>query len=154
MPDLKVIFKTLEWKFRETTVHYSGYSEIPKKKITAPDDFVDLFRPLLKEEASEVFLVAYLSTFNKVIAFEIVTKGILNASLVDVRSIFKGAIVSNCASLILAHNHPSGNPEPSNEDISITNTLIEAGKIIGIRIFDHIIVAGELYTSFVERRLM
>ena len=62
--------------------------------------------------------------------------------------------VANCASIILAHNHPSGNPEPSNEDIAITRTLVESGKILGIQIYDHLIFAEDKYTSFVECRLI
>lgn len=70
------------------------------------------------------------------------------------REVFRGAIVSSCANIIVAHNHPSGNLEPSNEDISLTKKLIEAGKIIEINVFDHIIFAENEYTSFVEKRLM
>ena len=70
------------------------------------------------------------------------------------REIFKVAIENNSASIILIHNHPSENPEPSNEDISITKKIVEAGKIMDIPVFDHIIIAGSSFTSFVERRLI
>jgi DNA repair protein RadC len=70
------------------------------------------------------------------------------------REIFKAAIENCSASVILMHNHPSGNPEPSNEDISITKKLVEAGKMLDIPVFDHIILAGNNYTSFVEKRLI
>jgi DNA repair protein RadC len=70
------------------------------------------------------------------------------------REIFKAAIEYNSASIILIHNHPSGNPEPSNEDISITRKIVESGKIMDIPVFDHIIVAGNTYTSFVEKRIL
>lgn len=69
------------------------------------------------------------------------------------REVFKVAIDNNSASIILIHNHPSGNPEPSNEDIRITKKLVETGKILEIPVFDHVIIAGETYTSFVEKRL-
>ncbi|MHB8581188.1 MAG: JAB domain-containing protein, partial [Ignavibacteriaceae bacterium] len=88
------------------------------------------------------------------IGFEKITVGLLNSSLVDPRSVFKGAIIANAASLILCHNHPSGNLDPSNEDIAITKTLIESGKILGIQIFDHLVFADNAFTSFVERRLI
>jgi DNA repair protein RadC len=70
------------------------------------------------------------------------------------REIFKVAIESSSASIILIHNHPSGNPEPSTEDISITKKIVESGKIMDIPVFDHIIIAGKTFTSFVERRLL
>ena len=105
-------------------------------------------------EVKERFIVFWLSSSNVVIGFEIVSEGILNASVVHPREVFRGAIVATCASIILAHNHPSGNIEPSNEDISITKQLVEAGKIIDIRIFDHIIFGEDAYTSFVEKRLI
>jgi DNA repair protein RadC len=154
MSDKIVRFKTLVWKFKETTFKYPELSEIPKKKITSPADFFNLFQPLLKEESKEVFLVAWLSACNRVVGFEIVSSGNLNSSLVDCRGVFRGAIVANCASIIIAHNHPSGNPEPSNEDIALTKKLFEVGKIIEINIFDHIIFAEDKFTSFVERRLI
>jgi len=154
MNDKIVRFKTLVWKFRETSFKYPDHSEIPKKKITSPKDFFELFQPLFKEEPSEIFVVAWLSSNNRVVGFEKVTLGLLSSSLVDPRSVFRGAIIANCANIILSHNHPSGNVEASQEDISITKTLVEAGKIIGINIFDHIIFAEDKFTSFVERRLM
>ncbi len=150
----KVRFKTLVWKFKETTLVYPDLSEIPKKKITAPCDAFDLFSPLFKEEPTERFIVILLSTYNRVVGYDIVSIGSLNASVVDPRGVFRSAIVANCANIILAHNHPSGNLEPSNEDISLTKTLVEAGKIIGITIFDHLIFAEDRFTSFVERRLI
>jgi len=88
------------------------------------------------------------------IGFEIITEGILNSSLVHPREIFRGAIVATCASIIIAHNHPSGNPEPSSEDIQITKQVTEAGKIIGIPLHDHIIFTEEAFTSFAERGLI
>lgn len=149
-----VHFKTLVWKFKDTKLNYPEYSDKPTKKITSPYDFFDLFNPLFKEEPNEVFLVVWLSSANRVQGFEITSSGGLNSSVVDPRSVFRAAIVANSANIIIAHNHPSGNPEPSKEDISITKKLVEAGKIIDINIFDHIIFADNKFTSFVERRLM
>lgn len=154
MTDRKVHFKTLVWKFKDTTLKYPEFSSIPKKKITSPQDFFELFNPLLKEESKEVFLVVWLSSANRVQGFDIVSTGSLNASVVDPRSVFRAAIVANCANIIIAHNHPSGNPEPSNEDITITKRLVEAGKLLDINIFDHLIFAENNFTSFVERRLI
>ena len=154
MPDRIVRFKTLVWKFKETKITYPELTEMPKKKITSPQDFFELFNPVLKEEPKEVFLVAWLSSSNRVQGFEIISAGSLNASIVDPRAVFRSAIIANCASIIIAHNHPSGNTDPSSEDITITKKLVEVGKIIEINIFDHIIFGNGKYTSLVESRLI
>lgn len=125
-----------------------------QKKITSPADVAEIFIPLLRDELKEQFIVVCLSSANKIIRFEKISIGNLNSSVVHPREIFKVAIENNSASIILIHNHPSENPEPSNEDISITKKLVESGKIMDIPIFDHIIIAGNSYTSFVERRLI
>jgi len=154
MNDKVIRFKTLEWKFKETNIKYPQLTEMPKKKITSPKDFYELFLPVFKEEPVEIFIVAWLSSANRIIGFEKVSVGNLNSSIVDPRSVFRSAIVSNSASIIVAHNHPSGNNEPSEEDISITKKLVESGKVLGVHVFDHLIFAEDTYTSFVERRLI
>lgn len=123
------------------------------KKITSPQDIADIFIPILRDEVKEKFMVVCLNSANKVIKYETISVGNLNSSVVHPREIFKVAIDNNSASIILIHNHPSGNPEPSNEDIRITKKLVESGKILEIPVFDHVIIAGETYTSFVEKRL-
>ena len=125
-----------------------------QKKITSPADVAEIFIPLLRDEVKEQFIVVCLNSANKIIRYEKISIGNLNSSIVHPREIFKTAIENNSASIILIHNHPSENPEPSNEDISITKKLSEAAKIMDIPIFDNIIIAGNSYTSFVERRLI
>ena len=105
-------------------------------------------------EVKERFITFWLNSANVVIGFEIVSEGTLNSSVVHPREVFRGAIVATCANIIVAHNHPSGNTEPSNEDITLTKKLIEAGKIIDILVFDHIIFAEDTYTSFIEKRII
>lgn len=124
------------------------------KKITSPADIAQIFIPLLRDELKEQFIVVCLNSTNKIIRYEKISLGNLNSSVVHPREIFKVAIQNNSASIILLHNHPSENPEPSNEDISITKKIVEAGKIMDIPVFDHLIIAGNNYTSFVERRLI
>lgn len=124
------------------------------KKITSPADVAEIFIPLLRDELKEQFIVVCLSSANKIIRYEKISLGNLNSSVVHPREIFRTAIENNSASIILIHNHPSENPEPSNEDISITRKIVEAGKMMDIPVFDHIIIAGNSYTSFVERRLI
>jgi len=125
-----------------------------QKKITSPADVAEIFIPLLRDEVKEHFIVVCLSSSNKIIRYVDISQGNLNSSVVAQREIFKTAIENNSASIILIHNHPSENPEPSNEDISITKKIVEAGKMMDIPVFDHIIIAGNTYTSFVEKRLI
>ena len=125
-----------------------------ERKISSPQEVADIFIPLLKDEIKERFIVVCLNSANKIIKHEVISIGNLNASVVHPREVFKVAIENSCASIILLHNHPSGNPEPSNEDISITKKIVEAGTILSIPVFDHIIIAGNNFTSFVEKRLI
>ncbi len=124
------------------------------KKISSPEDISKTFIPILRHELKEKFIVVCLNSANRVIKHETISIGNLNSSVVHPREIFKVAIDCSSASIILIHNHPSGNPEPSNEDISITKKIVEVGKVMDIPVFDHIIIAGETFTSFVEKKLM
>ena len=83
-----------------------------------------------------------------------VSDGSLNAVLIHPREVFRLAIAENAAAVILVHNHPSGNTEPSKEDIAITRQLVDAGRIVDIRVLDHIIIGGDAYTSLAERHMM
>jgi len=123
------------------------------KKITSPQDVAEIFIPILRDDNKEKFIVVCLNSANKIIKHETISIGNLNSSIVHPREVFKVAIDNSSASIILIHNHPSGNPEPSNEDIRITKKIVETGKIMEIPVFDHLIIAGETYTSFVEKRL-
>jgi DNA repair protein RadC len=127
---------------------------LSNRKITSPQDIAEIFIPILRDEVKEKFIVVCLNSANRVIKYETISVGNLNSSVVHPREIFKVAIDNTSASIILIHNHPSGNPEPSNEDISITKKIVESGKILDIPVFDHLIIAGETYTSFVEKRLI
>ena len=124
------------------------------QKVTSPQEIADIFIPLLRDDSKERFIVVCLNSSNKIIKHETISIGNLNSSVVHPREIFKVAIDCSSASIILIHNHPSGNPEPSKEDISITKKIVESGKILDIPVFDHLIIAGETYTSFVEKRLI
>jgi len=150
---MKTYIKTISWKFRDAENDYPQLVN-RKIKITSPQEVYDNFCFLFEGEVRERFIVFWLSSSNVVTGFEVITEGLLNSSLVHPREVYRGAIVSTCANIILAHNHPSGNLEPSSEDISITKQLVEAGKIIGITIFDHLIFGDGGFTSFIERRLL
>jgi len=124
------------------------------KKISSPQEIAEIFIPILRDETKEKFIVVCLSSANKIIKHETISVGNLNSSIVHPREIYKVAIDCSSASIILIHNHPSGNPDPSNEDVVITKKIVEAGKIMDIPVFDHLIIAGETFTSFVEKRLI
>lgn len=100
--------------------------------------------------SKEVLVVFYLDTKNKIIAREVVTIGILNSSLVHPREIFRHAIINNCCSIIISHNHTTGDTTPTPEDRDIFRQLIEAGKILGIKVLDHIVVGENSYYSCVN----
>jgi DNA repair protein RadC len=122
--------------------------------IRSPEDVKNRYGSQLRDLKQEVFMVISLSSSNKVIRDRIITRGLLNSSLTHPREVFREAILENAASVILLHNHPSGNLEPSREDIAITKQIVEAGKIIGISVHDHIIISGNGHTSMMERGLM
>jgi len=123
-------------------------------KISQPEDIAKIFIPKYRGARTEIFKVLMLNTANKIFREVNVTEGILNASIVHPREVFRLAITESAASIILMHNHPSGNPEPSEDDRRITKQLVEASKIIEIKVLDHIIIAGDTFTSFTKEGLI
>jgi DNA repair protein RadC len=150
---MKYHSRTISWRFRES-------SELPELKekqsvtIRTPSDLHDNYHTLFDNQVKERFMVFWLNSGNKVVGFEIITEGLLNSCLAHPREVFRGAIIATAASIIVAHNHPSGNPEPSSEDIAMTKQFVEAGKIIGITVHDHVIFGGATYSSMAERGLL
>lgn len=123
-------------------------------QVCAPEDVVAVYRPLMRDLKKEVFKVVLLNAANVILGDYTVSEGGLAASIVEPRAVFCKAIIENAAAIICVHNHPSGNPEPSRDDIRVTKQLVEAGKIVGIPVHDHVIVAGDQYTSLAERKLI
>jgi DNA repair protein RadC len=118
-----------------------------KAQLTGPQDVSDHMRKILQkmdplERNKEHFFLISLTTRNKVKFVELISIGTMNASLVHPREVFRRSIIHGAASAIICHNHPSGDPEPSEEDITITRSLVDAGKIIGIEVLDHIIIGS------------
>lgn len=113
------------------------------RKILSPLDAVNLGKYFLEDADREKLIACCMDTKNQPICINIVSIGSLNSSIVHPREVFKVAILSNAASILIFHNHPSGNTEPSQEDINITKRLKEAGKLIGIELLDHIIIGSE-----------
>lgn len=123
------------------------------RRVRGPGDVHRRLGPLLRDRRQEEFWVLYLDTQNRVRLERCLTVGLLNSSLVHPREAFGPAITASAASLILVHNHPSGDPEPSPEDIRVTAQMSEAGRILGIPVRDHVILGDGGYVSLMERGL-
>lgn len=124
------------------------------RRVNSSVDAIELFKRFLNESDREQFLVCCMDIKNQPTSINVVSIGTLNSSLVHPREVFKVAILANSASIIVAHNHPSGDPTPSKEDINITIRLKEAGKIIGIDILDHVIIGENKHISFKEKGIL
>ena len=107
----------------------------------------------MEHQKQEQFIIVLLDNKHRYLAEEDVTKGILKKSLVHPREVFASAIEHRAAALICVHNHPSGDSEPSQEDLSITERLVGIGKMVGIPVLDHLIVGGDKYASFTDKGL-
>ena len=125
-----------------------------KISISNPRDVAQAVRARIQDKAKEHFTLVLLNTRNKIIRVETISTGTLNASLVHPREVFKEAIAHTASSVIIAHNHPSGDTEPSEDDIRLTKRLVEVGRLVGIEVLDHIIVTKKEYLSFKEKGLM
>ncbi|HVZ37888.1 MAG TPA: DNA repair protein RadC [Candidatus Kapabacteria bacterium] len=122
--------------------------------INSPHDAARIYVPLLRGIQKEQFHVLVLNSAGQVIRMELISEGTLNGAVVHPREVFRTAIVEHAAGIIGLHNHPSGNPQPSQEDLEITRQLKAAGTIIGIPLRDHIIIAGDAYVSLADAKLM
>ncbi len=127
---------------------------LEKVKINEPSTIANLYMDEMRYLEKEHFRIALLNTKNQIIVTEEISVGTLNASIVHPRDVFMAAIKRNANSMILIHNHPSGDPTPSNEDMNITNRLVDAGNLIGIKVLDHIIIGDNRYISFKEKNLI
>lgn len=118
-------------------------------KVSYPTDILPSLKRY-RDLDQEHFLVVTLDGGHQVIAIRLITKGILNRTIIHPREVFRQAISDNSASVILIHNHPSGNTDPSDEDKAVTQRLVDAGELIGINVLDHIIISKSDYFSFAE----
>lgn len=123
-------------------------------RFTSPRQVFDYFHHEFRDSRKEYFLVLLLDGKNRIIRRVQISEGSLNQSIVHPREVFNPAVRESAAALILVHNHPTGDPAPSAEDIAITRRLKEAGDLMGIKVLDHIIVGDGEYLSFVERGLL
>jgi len=127
-------------------------AKMPITKISCVKDVFNLFHERLKDEKQENFYVLLLNTKNQIVKEELITKGILDASILHPREVFKSAIKNSASKIIIVHNHPSGDPSPSEEDIAITKQIEKAGDELGIKVLDHVIVGKEGFWSWEESR--
>jgi len=146
---IRINFYTLKM-VKEDSVLY----EVPV--IKSPEEVYQAAKQLLAlhEEPEEHFCILCLNTKNKIVGVHTISIGSLNATIVHPREVFKAAMLNNASAIICLHNHPSGDPEPSREDIETTRRLVEAGKIMGIEVLDHVIIGEQRYFSMKERCLM
>jgi DNA repair protein RadC len=125
-----------------------------RTRITQPRDVYERCAPTLRDLPQEEFRVLLLNTQHAVLREVAVTRGILDASLTHPREVFRAAIAENAACVILTHNHPSGDPTPSPDDRSVTQQLVDAGRVLGIPVVDHVIIGDGRYLSFMEAGLI
>ncbi|OVE75057.1 DNA repair protein RadC [archaeon D22] len=123
------------------------------RKISSSQDVFHLFR-YLTQETKEHFVALHLDTKNKIICIDPVSVGSMNASVVHPRECLKSALLSSAAAIVFVHNHPSGDPAPSREDLDITTRLKECCELLGIRLLDHVIVCEDSHVSFADRGLI
>jgi DNA repair protein RadC len=143
-------------RLRELTVRYAIRRDIDGQPVTlgpsltCPMDCAQLLRRILEDEPAEVFGILCLTTKHRVIAYHEVSRGQLDASIVHPREVFKAAILANAAAIVMAHNHPSGDPTPSSDDFQLTRRLIDAGLILGIPVLDHIVIGDGVHISLLK----
>ena len=129
---------------------YNQSKKENSKKISCAEDVFDYFHERLRDKKEEHFYVLMLNTQNNIIGEHLVSKGILDASIIHPREVFKPAIKNSAAKIILVHNHPSGDPHPSSEDLEIFSKLANVGNEIGVKVVDGVIVGNGKWWSWVE----
>jgi DNA repair protein RadC len=150
--------KLIAPKLREAALQYARMEEIKrtedKDKIASSSDIIELLRPYYYNLDVEYFYCVFLNRANKVLAIELISQGGMTATVVDQRVIFRKALLNKATSIILSHNHPSGNNQPSEQDIQLTKNIKKSGDILDIRILDHVIISGNLHYSFADQGII
>jgi DNA repair protein RadC len=131
-----------------------GNVQTERPQLRGSEVAAAVLRTYLAHVDREHFVVLMLDRKNRLIGVNTVSIGSLTASIVNPREVYKPAILANAAAVILGHNHPSGDPQPSQEDRAITQRLVEAGTLLGIQVLDHIIIGEQAYVSFADARLL
>ncbi len=125
-----------------------------RARISCPEDVYNHLFPVLMSQKQEVFVVLLLNGQNELMREVVVSRGSLTSSVIHPREVFREAIVESSAAVVLAHNHPSGNPFPSKEDHRVTSVMKEAGEVLGIDVFDHVVIGDGGFVSFKEMGAM
>ena len=143
-------------KYRLELVKEESHKYEVETRISCPKDIYEVLTKVCRIQcnAEEVFILITLNTKNIVTGYFEVHRGTINSSLVHPREVFKRALLNNASNIMVAHNHPSGDPNPSKEDIQITERLKEAGNLLGINLLDHIIVGEDKYISLKEKGVL
>lgn len=148
----KMFLKKIEARYSNECVREDVPAEYATTKFTSAAQVHEMFWNL-REETKEHFIALHLDGKNRIVAMDRVSTGSLNQSIVHPREVFKTALLSSAAAIIFIHNHPTGDPTPSNEDRAVTTRLKEAGDLLGVKVLDHIVI-GNTYYSFVENGLI
>lgn len=125
-----------------------------RDRVSSPIKVFELLHPIFRDLKTEQFIALFLDTKNHIIKQLTISTGSINANIVHPREVFRPAIIESAAAIIVAHNHPTGDPAPSQNDIDITRKLMETGKIVGIELYDHVIIGDNKYLSLKEVGLM
>ena len=147
----KITILSIEARYRKEVVREDAPTWV-SKRFTSASQVFEIFYDL-RLEAKEHFIALHLDGKNRIACLDRVSVGSLNQSIVHPRELFKTALLSSAAAILLLHNHPTGDPSPSREDIEITRRIKEAGDLLGIKVLDHIII-GDSYLSFAEQGLI
>lgn len=140
------------YELRVVRERRQGYG--PRRHIRAAQDIYDAFRERFVTQDREEFIAVILDGRNQIVGFNVISVGTLTSALVHPREVFKAAILGSAAALILVHNHPSGDPDPSAEDRALTTRLAQAGELLGIRVLDHVVIGDGRFRSFSEEGLI
>ncbi|MGI9175030.1 MAG: JAB domain-containing protein [Rhodothermales bacterium] len=135
-------------------VRERAYRFADRAQVRSPAEVAELLYPYFADKDREELVAVLLDTAHTVQGLSVLAVGGLAACIVEPRQVFKVAILANAAALVLVHQHPSGNPEPSCEDIAVTRKMVEAGRLLEIPVLDHLIISEDQYTSLAERGLL
>jgi DNA repair protein RadC len=147
----KITILSIEARYRKEVVREDAPAWV-SKRFTSASQVYEMFLDL-RQEAKEHFITLHLDGKNRIACLDRVSVGSLNQSIVHPRELFKTALLSSAAAILLIHNHPTGDPTPSSEDLEVTRRIKEAGDLLGIKVLDHIII-GDSYLSFAEQGLI
>ncbi|MCZ6873090.1 MAG: DNA repair protein RadC [bacterium] len=139
--------------YRVNLVREAGL-HVDRPQLRSSSSASDVLRTYLGDTDREHFVVLLVDRKNRLIGINTVSIGSLTASIVHPREVFKAAILANAAAVVLGHNHPSGDPQPSHEDKALTKRLVDAGKLLGIEILDHVVIGDDTYYSFADEGIL